>query len=138
MAGRFDIKSTSFLCSNENCDSRITQRLIEARTEDYTASGFWPGTADDNSFYLVCRRFLKLNFHLQHLSPSISFKAVLQSLSNLSEDCRRVNNMSKRLTIFTCPINCHFVSVRTRQLMQSMLRWRHENTNITSSALTLT
>lgn len=137
MAGRFDIKSTSFFCSNENCDSRMTQRLIEARTEDYTASGYWPGTADDNSFYLVCRRFLKLNFHLQHLSPSISFKAVLQSLSNLSEDCRRVNSMSKRL-IFTCPINCHFVSVRTRQLMQSMLRWRHENTNITSSALTLT
>jgi len=85
--GRFDINSTRFLCKNQKCGIQF-----EARTEDYTASGYWPGTADDKSFYLVCRSYLKLWYELQHKSPSISNRAVLQGLSNLSEGAGRVNN----------------------------------------------
>jgi hypothetical protein len=63
-AGRFDIKTSAFYCSP--CET-----TFEARTEDYVVSGYWPGTANDESFYLMDSYFLVIWYHLQHKSPSI-------------------------------------------------------------------
>lgn len=99
--GRFDLKSTAFLCENAECGIQF-----EARTEDYVSSGYWPGTADDKSFYLVCRNFLSLSYHLQHKSPGISYRAIIGVLSALSSWNQRVNYITILLLFEILIINC--------------------------------
>lgn len=72
------------------------------------ASGYWPATADNNNFYLFCRDLLMLWYHLQHKSPSISSKAVLEILGKLSED----NNRVKRLNEILINTRLHFFFIQ--------------------------
>ena len=87
--GRFDLKSTSFECEDDDCGT-----IFEAKAKHYTASGYWPGTADEKSFFLFSKSFLQLWYQLEHKSPSISNKAVCEGLSNIAEERGRVSNFS--------------------------------------------
>ncbi|XP_045026109.1 uncharacterized protein LOC123470196 isoform X1 [Daphnia magna] len=82
--GRFDLTSAAFGC--KGCTL-----IFEARAEDYIASGFWPASPEDDSYYLFCRDFLRQWFHLQHKSPSISRAAYIGAALEASDEHCRVS-----------------------------------------------
>lgn len=79
------MKSCAFKCE-------LCEKSKEACLEDYVMSGYRPGKADDNAFYLFDSDYLLWWYFLQHKVPGTSSNKFLETTEEMSRSYFRVGS----------------------------------------------
>lgn len=80
MGSSFDIWSTSSFATTRTVRvERVFSLFKHGRRTTYALSVFRPGTTDENSFNLGCRKFMKLNFILSYFLQVLHSKLLFHS-----------------------------------------------------------
>ena len=86
--GRFDVQSTAFTCSRCQCS-------VEATSEQYINSGWWPGTIKADR-HLFDEEMLLFWYHLKHTTPGTSEQKFAEAIEALSIKEDKVNTERKK------------------------------------------